>query len=66
MTVLTSCRHVFVYSGSIGGYLIICRKCGEVRGSSERAHPKFLVGFNPNQQKADTAGNRVRKRRKSG
>lgn len=49
------CQHMFVYARSLGGYAILCRKCGEIRGGSESADPKFLAGLNRNQRKADAA-----------
>ena len=55
------CQHVLVYSRSLGGYTILCKKCGEVRGGSESADPRFLAGLNRNQRKAD-----ARKRASSG
>ena len=54
------CPHVFIYSRSLGGYTIICRKCGEVRGGSESADPKLLAGFNRNQRLADRETKRLR------
>ena len=44
----TRCQHKFVYEPVLGGYNIVCRKCGDIHGSSESADPKFLAGFNRN------------------
>lgn len=59
---MTECRHVYIYSRSLGGYTVLCRKCGEVRGSSESPDPKFLAGINRNQRMAEAA-KRYRRRR---
>ena len=61
---MSQCQHVLVYSRSLGGYTIICRKCGEVRGGSESADPKFLAGLNRNQRTAHAAGKRPAASRK--
>ena len=44
----------------MGGYIIVCRKCGDIHGSSESADPKFLASFNRNTAllKARRAGKR--------
>lgn len=44
----------------LGGYNIVCRKCGDIHGSSESPDPKFLAGFNRNSraQKARRAASR--------
>jgi hypothetical protein len=46
----TKCPHVFVYQAVLGGYNIVCRKCGDVYGFSESPDPKFLAGFNRNRR----------------
>jgi hypothetical protein len=46
----TRCQHKFVYEPALGGYTIVCRKCGDVYGSSESADPKFLAAFNRNRR----------------
>jgi hypothetical protein len=60
----TMCDHAFVYEPALGGYTIVCRKCGDIHGSSESADPKFLAGFNRNTallkaRRARRAGKRV-------
>lgn len=46
----TKCAHVFVYQAALGGYGIVCCKCGDVYGFSESADPRFLLGFNRNRR----------------
>ena len=62
---MPQCQHVLVYARSLGGYTILCRKCGEVRGGSESADPKFLAGLNRNRRRANAAGKQPAASRKS-
>jgi hypothetical protein len=54
---------VLVYIRSIGGYVIACKKCGEVRGSSESRDPKFLAALSRNERLAE--GQKTKAARKS-
>jgi len=46
------CDHVFIYREYLGGYAIVCRKCGEPRGSSESPDRRFLAAINRNYRRA--------------